>query len=51
MSSDALPDDPETPKAMLLAERVQKRPAAPNQRSCEAAAASLRPQDGDAARG
>jgi transposase len=23
MSSDALPDDPETPKAMLVAERVQ----------------------------
>ena len=49
MPSDALPDDPETLKAMLLAERVRERAAAPDHQG--AAAASLWPPGGDAARG
>ena len=48
MPSDALPDDLETLKAMLLAERMRERAAAPDHQGI--AAAPFWPQGGDASR-
>ena len=48
VQADALPDDPGTLKAMLIAERMRERAAAPDHQG--AAAPSLRPAGRDAAR-